>query len=274
MKALVIYHANCVDGFTAAWAAWTGLNDGAEYLSARYGDAPPDVTGRDVIVVDFSYPRQVLLEMRANAKTLQVFDHHKTAQADLEGLDFCVFDMDRSGAGMAWDYLRTLPDSAPRLRLIDYVEDRDLWRWKLPHSREISAYIALCERTFEAWTKLAGELEDRFATVVDKGATALRVTEQYVETQRERASRVSFAGYEVPIINTTFCVSELVGALAEDEPFAIGWFEREDGQVVYSLRSRGDGVDVSKIAKSCGGGGHRNAAGFTSSEPVHRMWRI
>src|SRR5262249_61819523 len=37
--------------------------------------------------------------------------------------------------------------------------------------------------------------------------------------------------------------------------------EREDGSQKVSLRSRGE-VDVEKIARHHGGGGHRNAAGF------------
>jgi len=37
--------------------------------------------------------------------------------------------------------------------------------------------------------------------------------------------------------------------------------QREDGTHKVSLRSRGD-VDVEKIARHHGGGGHRNAAGF------------
>jgi len=61
-KRLVIYHANCIDGYTSAWAAWRKYGDDAEYLPASYGDPAPDVTGRWVLVVDFSYPRDVMLK--------------------------------------------------------------------------------------------------------------------------------------------------------------------------------------------------------------------
>ena len=49
--------------------------------------------------------------------------------------------------------------------------------------------------------------------------------------------------------------------------------EKEDGTHKVSLRSRGE-VDVEKIARSHGGGGHRNAAGFTlegDGEEVRRQ---
>lgn len=37
MKPLVLYHANCADGFGAAFAAWLKLGDEAEYVACSYG---------------------------------------------------------------------------------------------------------------------------------------------------------------------------------------------------------------------------------------------
>ena len=99
---LVLYHANCMDGFSAAWAVWKKFGDAdTEYLPAKYGDAPPDVTDRDVVIVDFSYKRDVMLTLNRAANQLLCLDHHKTAEADLKDLPFARFDMERSGAGMA-----------------------------------------------------------------------------------------------------------------------------------------------------------------------------
>lgn len=258
---IIIYHADCVDGFTAAWAAWRKYGDAAEYVPAHYGDEPPDVTGREVLIVDFSYPRSTLLDMARVASSIGVFDHHKTARENLAGLDWCIFDEGRSGAGLTWDILHGR-DTRPML--VDYVEDRDLWRWEIHDSREVSAYIATVERTFEQWDSLCRELETDEKRAIEKGRVALRVTAQYVEHMKKRASLEWIAGYRVPCINTTFAHSELIGELAEGHPFAAGWFQRADGVLVYSLRSRRDGVDVAEIARRFGGGGHRNAAGFTS----------
>jgi uncharacterized protein len=269
-KPLVVYHASCVDGFTAAWCAWLLYGDDAEYRPMHYGEPIDlvDVVDRDVLIVDFSFPRHVLLAIQPVAKSLHVLDHHKTAQADLEGLDFCTFDMFRSGAGLAWDVLH---EGKLRPPLIDYVEDRDLWIWKLSYSRVVSEYIALMKREFPAWTVLAHLIRDNFQGVVEKGEVALLVTEQYVGNLAQRAGTMVLDGHTVPIVNTTFAVSELVGKLAESALFAVGWFERQDGKCVYSLRSRGSGgADVSEIAKKYGGGGHRNAAGFTTDRPIHR----
>ena len=262
----VIYHANCIDGFTAAYVAWLKHGEAAEYLPAQYGDEPPDVTGSDVLVVDFSYPRAVLTSMKEKAASLSVLDHHKTARQELEGLDFCHFDMARSGAGLAWDELFT---GVKRPPLIDYVEDRDLWRWQLAESREVSAWISSWKREFEGWKKLDEDLRLRRGDAVREGAAILRALDGYVEGLSDKGRVCRVGDHSVPVINTTHATSELVGALAKEHPFAVGWFEREDGKFVYSLRSRGD-FDVSEVAKQFGGGGHRNAAGFTVDRLIHQ----
>lgn len=256
---LVIYHAHCIDGFTAAWAAWTLYGDrDTEYVAARYGDLPPLTAGRDVVIVDFSYPRDVMLAIGQFAKSVFVLDHHKTAEEALRGLPFAVFDMNRSGAGLAWDVLQ---EGATRPWLIDYVEDRDLWRFKLPCSRAVSERVGVTPQTFSAWSDLSLEMVE---DVAHEGEVLLLAVESYLRSARKNAREMEWFGERVLCVNTTTQTSELVGLLAEDRPFAVGWFQREDGQYVYSLRSREAGADVSALAKHMGGGGHRNAAGFTS----------
>ena len=152
-KPLIIYHKGCLDGAAAALAAWLKFGDEAEYRPASYGDPAPtddEVRGRDVYVLDFSYPRAELERMAAACASpdgghLEVIDHHKSAKADCEGLEFCTFDMDHSGAALAWFRFhgRTTSRNETMLpELFAYVQDRDLWRWELPHSKEVSAALA------------------------------------------------------------------------------------------------------------------------------------
>jgi len=264
MKQLVIYHKSCADGFTAAWCAWATHGDAAEYLPAQYGDAPPDVTGRHVLIVDFSYPRDIMIAMAERAASILVLDHHKTAQANLDGLPFALFDMNRSGAGLAWDELH---GGKARPAIVDYVEDRDLWRWRLRDSREINAWIQCVPFEFVDWSNVARMLDTNDIPIYMRGCGALGRVNAYVREQAAHAQTISFEGHDVPCVNTTFAISELLNELAKDEPFAIGWFQRKDGRYVYSLRSC-DRVDVSDLARRFGGGGHKNAAGFETEHPI------
>jgi oligoribonuclease NrnB/cAMP/cGMP phosphodiesterase (DHH superfamily) len=133
---LCIYHGNCADGFTSAWVVRQALGEGVDYHAGVYQDAPPNVEGRDVLMVDFSYKRPVLEAMREQAASILILDHHKTAEADLQDLPGVqtVFDMNRSGARITWDHF--FPDVAPPPLLL-HIEDRDLWRFALPWTREI-----------------------------------------------------------------------------------------------------------------------------------------
>lgn len=286
MRRLIIYHGNCDDGFTAAWACWRRFGDDADYFAAQYAgyDADvvlPNVLGRDVVIVDFCPERAQLLRLKAVAKSLIVLDHHKTAKDACAGLDFCVFDMERSGAGLAWDHFvndRRNSIIYPDEWLVDYVEDRDLWRWNLPDSKEINAYISMTLKTFAAWEEIhrAGP-----QVALDAGRIVLAYIDHYVGEQMHQARDIAFAGVIVPVVNTPYInTSELVGRLAErcepfPVPFAVGWFQRGDGLYQYSLRSRGD-FDVGELAVRLGGGGHKNAAGFTSILMPHDLpivWR-
>lgn len=266
---LVIYHDGCPDGTAAAWATWTVFGAAATYLPATYGSEPPPVVNpttnepRDVVIVDFSYQRVALVRMAEEARSIIVLDHHKTARESCEGLSFCIFDMERSGAGLAWDHFR--PD-APRPWLINYTEDRDLWRHALPNTREVNAWLRSQPRTIEGYDLASATSLDVARAI---GAEILAAERVYIESVKARASLAVLAGHVVPVVECgRHCASEIVGELSEAYPFAASW-ELRDGAVCYSLRSRGDGLDVSTVARQFGGGGHRNAAGFSSPSPVH-----
>jgi oligoribonuclease NrnB/cAMP/cGMP phosphodiesterase (DHH superfamily) len=256
---LCIYHAGCADGFCAAWIVAKAY-PGAELLSARYGDEPPDVTGRDVMVVDFSYHRDVMVDMQRKSGMLLVLDHHKSAQKHLAGLDFCAFHLDKCGAMLTW--MHCFPNDPPPA-LVQYVQDRDLWRWKLDDSKAISASIAVTPHEIQAWDNLYSRLRHDTKAVVAEGEAILAYQARQIEAAVRRSSRMDFAGHDVPVVNTTSLMSEIGHELCDGEPFAVMWWV-DDGAMKVSLRSNypAEGaVDVSEIAAQLGGGGHPAAAG-------------
>ncbi len=281
MRTLVIYHGGgCFDGFCAAWVL-RKLYPDAEFHPAKYGEPPPDCTGKRVVIADFSYRRPVMLDIVRQAGVVAVLDHHRTAEQELAGLsEECyragftppsvVFDMEKSGARLAWEYVcRHLPGLNPMPPwLVDYTQDRDLWRWKLPRSREINAALRTFPMEFGEWDSLAGmpAYSAAWGSFIDQGAAVLRAEKQVVDQHVRNAKDREIGGYTVPAVNATVLFSEIAGELAQGRPFGACYFDRADGRRQWSLRSRDGGVDVSEVAKRFGGGGHRNAAGF--EEPV------
>jgi len=260
-KYLVLYHAQCMDGFCAAWVVCKVYPD-AEFVAVSYQGPPPDVSGRNVIIVDFSYKRDVMEEIKKNAQSLRVFDHHKTAWEELCSLPYCVFDMKRSGARLVWDLLVCSPWAVKNPDIPDmvrYIEDRDLWRFELPHSKEINAALSSYPRDFAVWDQLENK---KIEELILEGTAILRYQTQLVDFLAKEAEEVDIAGHKVLSINSPVLQSELGNRLAQGHPFGAVWYDQK-GKRKYSLRSAADGVDVSEVAKQYGGGGHKAASGFS-----------
>jgi uncharacterized protein len=301
MKTLCIYHGNCADGFGAAWVVREALGEAhVEFYSGIYQRSPPDVTGRDVIMVDFSYKRPVLESMIHQAKSFLVLDHHKTAKEDLSFLNFpppaqywleniqstkgyaacAYFDIERSGAGLTWDFF--FP-GRPRPRLIDHIEDRDLWRFALPGTREIQACIFSYPYDFEKWTDLVDQCESDSGRA-DMVIEGLAIERKHFKDIRElldvvvrpmkfrvggqqfrEGEKVQWFHEVVPVANLPYTMVSDAGHLMCEQdsslPFAGCYYDGPDGRN-FSLRSLKGKTDVSEIAKLYGGGGHANAAGF------------
>jgi hypothetical protein len=253
---VVVYHGNCPDGFGGAWSAWRKLGDAATYCAVSHGDPPPELPpNADVFIVDFAYPREQTLALHDRVASLTILDHHKSAQETLGDLDYATFDMNRSGAMLAWNFWH--PNEEPPA-LIRYVQDRDLWRFELPNSREVTAALSSYPMEFEVWSSLD------VADLAREGAAILRFRNQTVETMVGFARMGEVGGYQVPIVNATAHwsdVGEAMLARFPDAPFVGAWFEDSEGVRRWSLRSRPD-FDVSEVATRLGGGGHRQASGF------------
>lgn len=298
-----IYHGNCDDGFGAAWAIWKWWPD-CKFVPAHYGMDMPEVTGLNVLFVDFSAKRPVIDSLAQTAKSIVIIDHHKTAEDDLapfkvtldEGtiLDRYMlpsmfrdlaelnrppivawFDMEQSGAVMAWQFANaTHRDNLAIPALLEAIEDRDLWRFKFEDdTRQLSAALRTYPMDFGVWD----EFRVNHYRLIDEGRAILRAHKANVEKIVQESYFTEIDGHSVPVVNAPYHYASDVGhALLErfpSAPFAASWLCKPNGQIQWSLRSEEHRTDVSEIAKKFGGGGHRNAAGFLSIEPIETLTR-
>lgn len=266
-RPLVLYHDQCMDGLVAAWIAWRRFFERADYEAARYGQSPPDCKGRVVYVLDFSYPPAQLTQMADEAHRVVVLDHHETAIArfanwvprtDVE----LHFDINKSGASLTSEYF----NATARIWIVDYVEDRDLWKFQLPHSREVNALLAAACMGMELIDSFRELNEIRgmsMKQVVQQGVGARLQVEAYARQAALGARHVTFAGYpNIPCVNIARPMnSDVLHELAKDTLFAVGWYQDGDN-AVFSMRSE-NRFNVATLAERFGGGGHPGAAGFT-----------
>jgi oligoribonuclease NrnB/cAMP/cGMP phosphodiesterase (DHH superfamily) len=257
----VLHHADA-DGFGAAYAIHKAIGDMVfEYIPVQYGEQLPIIPeGTEILyIVDFSYPRDICEEL-ATKYTLQIIDHHKTAEAELKGLPYAVFDMTKSGCILTWDFMY-VPGTAPDI--LRYVEDRDLWKFELANSEEVNMYISSLPWDFKVWDDfdlntafLAGKAIKAFRDEQIKGV---------LKSVRMISLQLDEQCFEVPCVNTSDNISEIGNMLCKNypyAPFSVSYCDRAAVRS-WSLRSIGD-FDVSSVAKAFGGGGHKNAAGFTT----------
>lgn len=249
---VVLYHADCTDGFGAAWALWKRFPE-ARFIPVKHGDPPPSgLDGEHVVIVDFSYPRGIIETLAERVASLTILDHHITAKAELSGLSYAQFDLSKSGAVLAWEWAHDA--SVPWL--LQYIQDKDLWQWQLPLSREINAAIASYPHNFEIWDNLKRDVLEV------EGRGILRYENILVDKITEEAIMIEFEGERVPSIYSPILTSQIGERFAQAHPFGVIWHQRGNRRY-FSLRSRSGGISVAQIAAKYGGGGHTHAAGFS-----------
>lgn len=266
LKTLCIYHNQCPDGFAAAWVVRNALGDNVEFFKGMHQQPPPDVYGSHVILVDFSYSKPVLENMLETAASITILDHHVTAEKELSvllqsGRIKGLFDMNRSGAMLAWQWFNP---GRPAPKLIEHIQDRDLWLFKLDGTREITTALSSYPYDFSVWDKLITSNEHELKALKRDGEAIERKLQKDIKQLIESGvRRMIIGGYDVPVLNASSAyVSDAGNIMSRSEPFAACYWDHPDGRS-FSLRSAEDGVDVSEVAKKYGGGGHKHAAGFT-----------
>jgi uncharacterized protein len=274
-KILVLFHANCDDGMGAAWAAYKVLGTkGVDYIPVQYGRTPPSFYGKCVYILDFSFPPEILLDVSKNAKQVIMLDHHKSAMKDWQPLldknniytnndNLSVkFDMNKSGAGLAWEHFSPYKQMPI---MIKHIQDNDLWLREITGTTEFIRHLRTYEKDFSTWDQIEVETSGSgYLKFLSDGLTMSKFFNSQVEdlmkdpgpmpvTIREHTGLMINSGHHFK--------DELGHALADvARTFGMTYFF-DKGNVKCSLRSpKGSLVDVSLLAKLYGGGGHATSA--------------
>lgn len=284
MKPLVIYHDNCADGFGAAFAAWLKFGDEAEYLPMKYGQPhTADYNGRDIYILDFYFHREMMDYVLAHAKRVVLLDHHKSAfemwygsyvkggQLIEDDNNYILLDDNKSGAILAWEYFH--PDKEVPM-FIKLIDDYDRWQFKLEGTKEFNkALWSYAPWSFEQWKEMFHFAND-YSSMLLEGAAILRAHDQNVQvvvkgagkacliTKYNKVGGVCFQDKGLAANCPPHLASDVGHQLANQSgTYGLLWSINKEGKCLCSLRSNGD-YDVSAIAKTFGGGGHKTAAGF------------
>jgi oligoribonuclease NrnB/cAMP/cGMP phosphodiesterase (DHH superfamily) len=263
----VVYHRDCFDGFCSALAAYI-VNPNIEFYSACYEEPPPyeNIKGKNVLMCDFSYKSLEIKKIIDITNKFMIIDHHKTAEEELKNIpdEYKIFNMKHCGAYLTWKYFgHEIP------KLVTLIQDQDLWTKLYPETQELVAYLKTIPFSFEKYVELIDE--NNLTKVINENKEILKCDEEEIneilKTTSTKITKILNDFYLVAYVNSDVHVSKLGEAMLKKYPLVnfsvISHKSKSGDSIKFSLRSNEEYSDVSEIAKIFGGGGHRNASGFT-----------
>lgn len=313
----VLYHYPCPDGIFGALAASLVLGEaGTTFVPLAVYEKETARTERvlslvspDAVVylIDFSGGPAFIRAIAGAVARVVLIDHHKTAQEDMAALADpprnleVHFDMTRSGASLARDFFgleawltkRSDPRAVNLLRMIELVEDNDLWRHALPESRSFAAGFGALSLNMDAaknpriFAEVAG-LD--VGAVIAAGAAELERQRVSIEADLAAAAPYAIPGGDSSVLRALAVVtrapqyrSELGNQLATlsaaaglDAVGIVAYEESAGGTGALwkvSLRSLPE-FDTTPFSRHYGGGGHKNASSFVTSRDVYESWAV
>ncbi|KAL3642265.1 hypothetical protein CASFOL_013080 [Castilleja foliolosa] len=325
-KSAVIYHYPCPDGAFAALAAHLYFSHtpaaaaappplffpNTVYSPLRAENLPLEEI--DIVyLLDFVGPPGFVHNLSLEVGKVVVLDHHKTAIETLgsgmstSGNVTKVIDMERSGATIAFDYFKdklcggdtngskdddAIGEFRRMRRLFEYIEDGDLWRWRLPNSKAFSS--GLKDSNIEFNVKSNPSLFQQLLSLdldslISQGMSSLAHKQRKIDEVLEQSYKITLGGgafghcLAVNADSIPELRSELGHQLANK---SLKTNLRGIGAVVYrvpelendqllkiSLRSISD-EDTTPISQEYGGGGHRNASSFMLHTTEFQKWKV
>jgi len=288
----IIYHDNCPDGFTSFYLfmktkLWTPKP--TVYPSQPHAkEAPPDIDGKNVIIMDVAYKPDIIKEIAAKANRMLFIDHHVSNRDEIVKLDISdkheiVYDETHSGASLVWTYFFGSRSSMPQF--VKYIEDNDIGAWAIPETLHFMAGLEVdmvMEPSFDNLKKWDNMLKSRFLeTMVNNGKAYNKYKSYLIDRFSKHYSIMRFPSdkvlkakpdmdvglgtYTVAVINNNCPSVSLLGKKivdSSDVDFCFLYhYDVERKKYIVSLRSKK--ADVGFIAKIMGGGGHKFASAFS-----------
>lgn len=274
MKSIIILYHDDLDGFGAAWAAWKKFGNKADYFATDYGKSIPiGLKNKEIYMLDFCYSKTAVKALLKNNKKVVVIDHHITRGDIFKLLKEYVWDIKRAGCVLAWQYFhpgKKIP------KMIEYVEGLDMWTFKLKNTREIALFIESLPRDFKLWNRIVLGMENKksFSKYLGKGKAMADFVDKIIRVLALNAENAVFEGKKVSVVNSPIFNSELGNYLLKKKknPVVLIW-SLKNSEIRVSLRSQ-KGIDISKIAQKYGGGGHKQAAGFSLDVGGKIPWQV
>jgi len=274
MKNIVVLYHNDKDGFAGAWVAWRKFKNKAQYIQANYtNQTDANFNGKIVYMIDFCYnDKSKMKKILKNNKKVIVIDHH-ISQKDLAKISSeNIYSPKHSACVLAWNYFNP---QKPIPKLLSYIEDMDLWKFKMKFTREIIASLDTHPFKFNVWDKIVKDFQkaSEIKKYIDEGKAIVKYQDALIKSLVESGIKVKIDGHQAVAVNSPILHSEIGHYIWKNYPNTVGLiWNSKNCRVKTSLRS-GKNINVSKIAQKFGGGGHKQASGFSFDYEFNFPWK-
>ena len=272
---ICFYHSMDLDGICSGAVVKTAYPH-CKMIGYDYGQPFPwhAITVKELVyMVDVSLS-PMDMKMLATVAELVWIDHHKSAIEQVHALGLSIDgirDVGFSGCELAWAFLHALPiDKAPRaVRMLGRYDV-----WDHAYSPDVMPFqygMRALNLNPESWQwkpLLLGDDRDLYTEIVCQGA-GIVAYEKGVSASiaHQYAFEQDVAGLRCIVLNRPAGNSQMFASVYDpsrhDAMCAFAWHE---GMWRVSLYADKPEIDVSQIARTFGGGGHKSAAGWKSAE--------
>ncbi len=273
---MICIHHNDLDGRCAAAIVLSKFRHarrmiGMDYQHAARFDVSEIEKGKTVVIVDFSFPPEVMTQIIERAGDVIWIDHHKTAfdypynTPEIKG----IRSTEAAACKLAWQFFYA-DTEVPRA--VELISDRVNWNWNWRHGEETKLFNLGMEVRdtcpYSAiWADhggglLSNDCKPIFGIIRYDGEIAKRLRDMQNIRYRDQSFEVMFDGI-LAVANNLLSGSESFGNAMSRYPICISFVFLGD---CWRVSLYSNHVDVSEIAKRYGGGGHTGAAGFVCRE--------
>jgi oligoribonuclease NrnB/cAMP/cGMP phosphodiesterase (DHH superfamily) len=289
------YHSDvdgkCAGAIVKKWwddKDWDKVNAGekTEYIMINYNDEFPFdriLQGETVYIVDYSLKDEDEYEkLKQITSSIVWIDHHRTAIDKHKKMGEEVLgarDIGFAGCELAWDYF--FPGQVMPLA-VKYAGRYDVWDFSLYGNilNEFQSGIRLYDHGPEdkvweklLWTRQCGDYPEAEAEeqegmdllneILISGRIALKYrNNQYAGLIKSWSFWTEWEGYKCVCCNAGSVSSQLFDSVKEPYDLMLA-FVFDGKQWTVSVYTKRKDIDCGALAVKYGGGGHRQAAGFT-----------
>ncbi len=267
---MLCLHHDDADGLCAGAIVRRRFGDAVELHEIDYGRPIPwdkIEAAATVIITDFSLPKDAMLKIyEAKGENFIWIDHHISAIKEMSDFENIagLRALDRAACVLTWQYFFPELD-APAAVL--FIGDRDIWQFDYPQTRAFSEGLSAEDTAANndvLWDALLSNDQDLVQRLLEKGEILLQARlEQIAHYVDSYGFELDFNGYRTLLVNLPS--NGDIGHYICQAGYDLAYVYRDDfqdGQIFTKVTLYSESVDVSKLAKRYGGGGHKGAAGF------------